>query len=209
MWPAPSSAARITATWPSIIPLGAITSAPAFAWAIAMLGVPLERGVVVHVAVGADQSAVPVVGVLVEAVVGHEDERVADLVAQLAQRDLHHPVRVVGAGAAGVLVLGDAEQDHRGDAEARERADLLAEALLGVLEDAGHRTDRLRVADAGLHEERSDEIVDRQPRLGGQAAHRIGAAKPARPVLGEAHAQRLVLPPSARSARLIGRVGNL
>ena len=133
------------------------------------------------------QAAVPVVGVLVEAVVGHEDERVADLVAQLPQRDLHHAVRVVGAGAAGVLVLGDAEEDHRGDAEPGERPDLLAEALLGVLDDAGHRRDRLRVADALLHEERRDQVVDGEPRLGGQAAHRVGAPEPARPVLGEAH----------------------
>ena len=41
-----------------------------------------------------------VVGVLVEAVVGHEHERVADLVAQVAQRDLHDAVGVVGARAA-------------------------------------------------------------------------------------------------------------
>ena len=36
-WPAASSAARIAATWPSIIPDGAITSAPASACATAML----------------------------------------------------------------------------------------------------------------------------------------------------------------------------
>ena len=44
-----------------------------------------------------------VVGVLVEAVVGHQHERVADLVAQVAQRDLHDAVGRVGARAARVL----------------------------------------------------------------------------------------------------------
>ena len=40
-----------------------------------------------------------VVGVLVEAVVDHEHERVADLVAQVAQRDLHDAVGGVGLRA--------------------------------------------------------------------------------------------------------------
>ena len=35
LWPSPSSAARMAPTWPSIIPLGATTSAPASAWASA------------------------------------------------------------------------------------------------------------------------------------------------------------------------------
>ncbi len=45
----------------------------------------------------------PVVGVLVEAVVGHEHELVADLVAQVAQRDLHDAVGGVGARPGRVL----------------------------------------------------------------------------------------------------------
>ncbi len=65
--------------------------------------VPLERRVVVDLAGVGEQTAVTVVGVLVEAVVGHQDERVAHLVAQVAQRDLHHAVGGVGARAAGVL----------------------------------------------------------------------------------------------------------
>ena len=51
------------------------------------------------VAVGAHDAAVAVVGVLVEAEVGHEHERVADLVAQVAQRHLHDAVGVPGAAA--------------------------------------------------------------------------------------------------------------
>ena len=37
VWPEASSAARIAPTWPSIMPDGATTSAPASACAIAML----------------------------------------------------------------------------------------------------------------------------------------------------------------------------
>ena len=55
-------------------------------------GGPLRRaegGVVVDLAVGVDDPAVAVVGVLVDAEVGDEHELVADLVAQVAQRELH------------------------------------------------------------------------------------------------------------------------
>ena len=38
----------------------------------------------------------PVIRVLVEAVVGHQDEPVTDFVAKVAQRDLHDAVRGVG-----------------------------------------------------------------------------------------------------------------
>ena len=74
---------------------------------------------------------------------------------------------------------GDAEEDHRGDAEVGERPHLLAEALLRVLHDARHRRDRLGVVDALLHEERRDEVVDREPGLGDEAAQRGRAAQPA------------------------------
>ncbi len=78
-WPAASSAARMTPTWPSIIPLGPSRCAPASAWATAISRVDGERGVVVDPAVVAEHAAVAVVGELVEAGVGHDDGRVADL----------------------------------------------------------------------------------------------------------------------------------
>ena len=118
-----SSAARIAPTWPSIIPDGAITSAPASACATAMLGVALERRVVVDLAAGGEDAAVAVVGVLVEAVVGHQHERVADLVAQVAQRDLHDAVGGVGLRAARVLLArGRRTASPRGRRDRRARA---------------------------------------------------------------------------------------
>ncbi len=149
-------------TWPSIIPDGAITSAPASACAMAIDGVALERGVVVDVAGAGDDAAVAVVGVLVEAVVGHEHEGVADLVSQVAQGHLHHAVGGVGARPVRVLAGGDAEQHHGGHAEIGQRPHLLAQALLGVLHHARHRHDRLSRFDAFLHEQWRDEVVDRR-----------------------------------------------
>ena len=133
-----------------------------------------------------------VVGVLVEAVVGHEHQRVPHLVAQVAQRDLHDAVGVVGARAAGVLRGGHAEQDDRGHTEIGQRPHLLAEALLGVLHDAGHRHDRLRRVEAFLHEQRRDQIVDRQPGLGHQPPHRGRAAQPAHAPSRKRHATQAI-----------------
>ena len=61
-------------TWPSIIPDGATTSAPGVGLGERDLGVALEGGVVVDLAARGEQAAVAVVGVLVEAQVGHEDD---------------------------------------------------------------------------------------------------------------------------------------
>ena len=175
-------------TWPSIIPDGATTSAPALGLRDRDRRVPLEGGVVVDLTGVGEQPAVAVVGVLVEAVVGHQHERVADLVAQVAQRDLHDAVGVVGARTAGVLGGGHPEEDHRGHAEVGERPHLLAEALLGVLHDARHRRHRLGRVDALLHEERRDQVVDRDAGLGDEAPEGGGAAEPAHAPLGKGHA---------------------
>ena len=133
----------------------------------------------------------PVVGVLVEAVVGHQHELVADLVAQVAQRDLHD---AVGARRrptpSASFAARDAEEDHRGHAEVGERPHLLAEALLRVLHDARHRDDRLGRVDALLHEQRRDEVVDRHACLGHEPAQRRGATQAPHPPLGKGHSRR-------------------
>ena len=75
-------------------------------------------------------------------------------------------------GPDGVLVRGHAEQDHGGDAELGQLGDLLAEALAGVLDDAGQRDDRLRLVDALAHEQRSDEVIDAEAGLGDETPQR-------------------------------------
>ena len=49
------------------------------------------------------------------------------------------PVGVEGAAADGVLVRRHAEQDDGAHAEGGQLGDLLAQALAGVLDDAGQR----------------------------------------------------------------------
>ena len=178
-WPDSSSAPRIAPTCPSIIPDGAITSAPALGLRDRDRRVALEGRVVVDLAGVGEQAAVAVVGVLVEAVVGHQHERVADLVAQVAQRDLHHAVGVVGAANRGrPWWSGTPKRITAGHAEVGERVHLLAQALLRVLHDARHRHDRLGRVDALLHEQRRDEVVDARGglRRPGAAARGCGAA---------------------------------
>ena len=150
-------------------------------------GVELDGGVVVDVACRRQHAAVAVVGVLVEAAVGHEHHPVAHLVAQVAQRDLHDAVGVPGLGPGGVLASRHAEQDHAGHAERGQRRHLLAEALTGVLHDAGQRRDGLRFGDALAHEERGDEVVDAEAGLGHQPAQRRRGAQPPGPVIREGH----------------------
>ena len=111
-------------TWPSIIPLGATTSAPAAAWASATSAYSVEGGVVVDVAVRRRDAAVPVVGVLVEAAGRPSAPSVAERVAELAaSATLHDAVGIRGPGADGVLVSGGhPEQDDAGHAQRRPAA---------------------------------------------------------------------------------------
>ena len=122
--------------------------------------VALQRGVVVHLARRGQEPAMPVVGVLVQAGIGHQHERIADLVAQVAQRHLHHAVRVVRGAPPRVLGRRDPEQDHPGDPEICQCPYFLAQTLLSVLHHARHRDHGIRFADALLDEERGDEIID-------------------------------------------------
>ena len=78
----------------------------------------------------------------------------------------------------GVLVRRDPEQDDRPDAERGQLGDLLAQALAGVLDDAGQRHDRLRVGDALADEQRGDRgrSCARTSRRRGRAGPACGAA---------------------------------
>ena len=99
-------------TWPSIIPLGATTRGAGAGLGNRGLGVDLERRVVVDVARLVEHATVPMVGVLVDAEVGDHDDVVADVAAEIGERELHDAVGIEGAAAHGVLVRGDSEQDH-------------------------------------------------------------------------------------------------
>ena len=65
--------------------------------------VHVEGQVVVHRTVTVEHATVPVVGVLVDAQVGHQHHPVADLVGQVGEGQLDDPVRVERLAADGVL----------------------------------------------------------------------------------------------------------
>ena len=81
-----------------------------------------------------------VVGVLVEAQVGHDDQVVADLVLDVLEGSLGDALGRPRLGALGVLGvrLGNPEEDDAGDAQVSEGPDLLAQGLPGVLDHARH-----------------------------------------------------------------------
>ena len=172
-------------TWPSIIPLGATTWAPARGLGERGAGVDLQRGVVVDVAVLVEHAAVAVVGVLVDAQVGDQHDVVADVAAQVGEGELHDALGIEGAGADGVLACRDPEQHDGPHAERGQLGDLLAEALAAVLDDARQRHDRLRLGDALADEQRGDQVARAHRRLGDEVAEGRRAPEAPRPVDGE------------------------
>ena len=141
---------------PSIMSLGATTSAPARAWRDRRARDELDARVVVDVAVRVDQAAVAVVGVLAEADVGH-DEQLGMRLLDRARRELDDALVVVGARALGVLAVGDPEEQDGRQAERLRGARLLDGRRDAQAVDARQRGDRL-AAGLGLHEQRQDEV---------------------------------------------------
>ena len=99
--------------------------------------------------------------VLAEADVGDQRERRLRLL-QRADGELHDALGVIGARGGLVLVGGDPEQQHRRDAELRDRGRLLGEVRDRQALDAGHRLDRLPPVGSVRDEQRVDEMVGRQ-----------------------------------------------
>ena len=169
-------------------------------------GVAEQRRVVVDAGARLVQhAAVPVVGELVQAQVGHQDRGVADLADEVAQGHVEHAVGVIGPGAARVLllVLGHAE-DHQPAHAVLDRVDRrLDQRFLRVLDDAGHAADRHRLADALADEHRQHEIARAHLHLADQPAQRGRAAQPARArrrerrQAGQTHSPSVVRRPAA------------
>ena len=72
--------------------------------------------------------------------------------AQLAERPLHDAVVVEGARPRGVLVLRNAEQEERANAELRGGTDFLGKSVHAELELVRHGADLLPHAAAGADE---------------------------------------------------------
>ena len=165
--------------------------------------VDLEGGVVVDLAVGGEHAAVAVGRVLVDAQVGDEDERVAHLGPQVAparaarcRRGPTRPSRPRPSSA------GTPNRITAGMPRSASSATSLRSDSRVCCTTPGQAGDGLRLGDALAHEQRGDEVVDREPGLGDQATQRRGAAQPAQPAFGEAHGDR-----GYRGVRRPGRRG--
>ena len=125
----------------------------------------LERRIVVHLAV-ADDAAVPVRRVLAQADVGDE-KQLGEARPQRPQRLLHDPVLEPRAGTLVVLVLRDAEQDHRADTDADDLLDLPHQPVDRVPREGRQTLVRQRLR---RDEERQHEVVERERRLADEVA---------------------------------------
>src|SRR5205809_361452 len=136
-----------------------------------------ERRIVLHGPV-LDDAAVTVAGVLAEAHVG-DDEQIRHGVLHGADRLLDDAVVGVGFRPAGVLVVGQAEHQHRGDAVARDVLGLSHQLVDGEPELSRHRADRLAHA-ATVHGEHGiHEVVHAERGLTDEPAEQTLLAQPA------------------------------
>jgi hypothetical protein len=136
--------------------LGATTSAPGARLGHSHLAEQVHRAVIVHLAVP-DDTAVPVVGVLAQADVAH-DEQLGAHALHGADRLLHDPLLVVRLGAGGVLGGGQAEEDDAAEPESGRAFGVLHELIHGRLEHTGQRPDLAAHSGAVRDEQRPHEL---------------------------------------------------
>ncbi len=137
--------------------LGAITSAPARAWEVAVRASSSRRGVVVDAAVGSDRPAVPVARVLAQAEVG-DDDQLGMRVLDGAGGELDDALVVPGSRALLVLARRQPEQQDGGKPELLRLAGFGYGVGDRQVVDAWHRGDRLPAVDPVGDEQRIDEI---------------------------------------------------
>ena len=107
------------------------------------LRVHLERRVVVDRAVPVEDAAVTVVGVLVDAQIGHHHHAIADRLVQVCQGQLHNPLRIEGLRADGILGGRDPEENERADPEIGKVSGFGEKAGSRVLHHSRQRDDRI------------------------------------------------------------------
>ena len=87
--------------------------------------VDVEREVVVDRTVAVEDAAVPVVGVFVDAQIGHHHHAVADGLTYVAQGHLHDSVWVERSRPYGILRGGHTEQHERAHTQVGQRPRLV------------------------------------------------------------------------------------
>ena len=100
-------------------------------------GEKFQRGVVVDIAGGSEDSAVAMVGELVETQVGHHDDLVADLVTDVTDTDVEDAAGIGGSRADRVARAGHAEQHHATEPEVDGLTDSDTQRCPRMLNDTG------------------------------------------------------------------------
>src|SRR5690606_15729912 len=138
-----------------------------------------------HVAVLVQHTAVAVVGVFVQARVGHQHGVVAQLGTQVAQRDVQDAVGAAG-GRPDRVMRGGHTEEHQPAHPGGDRFHRgLAQRIPGVVHDAGHAGDRPRLGDSLGHAQRQDQLARPHLCLADQPPYGGGAAQPTGSMLGK------------------------
>ena len=122
--------------------------------------VALQSGVVVDPAALVQHTAVPVVGEFVQAGVGHQNGGIAEVLGQIAQRDVEDAVGI-RAGRSGrvlVVVARHAEEHQSAHPGGHRLGGGGAQRVAGVLHHAGHRGDRPRLVDTVGNQHRQHQM---------------------------------------------------
>ena len=126
-----------------------------------------------------DHAAVAVAGVFAQADVG-DHEQIELGFANRFDRKLHRAGCRGGFRAGFVLVLGQAEKNHGGNAEVGDFAALFDDLIGRLLENARHGADFRAHFGARARKHRIDQAAGRKLRFADEPAQRFGAAQAAR-----------------------------
>ena len=141
--------------------------------------------IVVHI-LAFDDAAVPVVGVLTETDIGNQ-QKAGHLLLEHSESALDDAMVIVGVRTDGILVLGNAEQDHARKTEVADRLALLHRPIDRQLGNPRHRSDRVGHPGAWDDEERHDQVIDTEFRFPDQAPEVFVTPQPASTVDGKTH----------------------
>ena len=126
------------------------------------LRVARQGGVVVHSpgcgTVLDEHSAVAMVGELVQAQVGHDDDVAADLSHNVANREVEDPLRIGRAGPGRIPGARDAEEHHPAEPGASSLLRSDPERVARVVHHPRHRGDRHRLTGALPDEQGQDQL---------------------------------------------------
>ena len=137
----------------------------------AHLGVQVEGGVVVDATPRVKHPAVAVIGELIEAEVGHHDQRIADLGDRIGDRDVEDATGVERPRSGRILALGQAEEHHPAEPELGRLGDRPPGGVARVLHDPGHALDRRWFAASLGDEHRQHQVARLDRRLRDQVSY--------------------------------------